>query len=355
MSEKNFFIFLILIFLCKCEKNNDDLIRSYPYLIAIFVFIMTASFILSLLIIFIPDKEKHEKNLDISIENNSPSDKIENTMEKSNMEPTNLMNSNDAIVEQNINNNKIDNRNIYKNKINQNKDNIVESKQLFNGAFIGRILFTILSLEPLLFIYNFIVQDIFIFPGILYDMENKCWKYFFYGIYILFIYFSSKLIIFPTYEFLNFPFLRYNNPFCHLNSFRCLIYNNKEYNEIADLKDNNKFNNAINIIIICFEVVFCLLYLFGIKFKTAQIIKDFMEIIILIIIFINYLTISFCYFIFSGYYIYKVLKNKFSFDHFKNNKYSKLNLLYFIVNPFIDDNYEDQIDNSKKTVEDRFI
>ena len=79
-----------------------------------------------------------------------------------------------------------------------------------------------------------------------------------------------------------------------------------------------------------------------------------MEIIILIIIFINYLTISFCYFIFSGYYIYKVLKNKFSFDHFKNNKYSKLNLLYFIVNPFIDDNYEDQIDNSKKTVEDRF-
>ena len=187
MSEKNFFIFLILIFLCKCEKNNEDLIRSYPYLIAIFVFILTASFILSLLIIFIPDKEKHEKNLEISIENNSPSDKIENTMEKSNMEPTNLMNSNDTIVEQNINNNKIDNRNIYKNKINQNKDNIVESKKLFNGDFIGRILFTILSLEPLLFIYNFIVQDILVFPGILYDMENKYLKYFFYGIYILFI------------------------------------------------------------------------------------------------------------------------------------------------------------------------
>ena len=328
MSEKKFFIFLILILLCKCETNNDDLIKNYPYLIAIFIFILITSFILSLLIIFIPDKEKHERNTDIRIANNSVSDKTENTNDKSNMETTNLIKDS-----------------------NNNKD---ENNKLFNRTFIGRILFTILSLEPLFFIYNFIVQDIFIFPGILYDMENKYLKYFFYLIYIFFIYFSSKLLIFPTYEFLNFPFLRYNNPFCHLNSFRCLIYNNKEYNEISDLKGNNKFNNTINISIICVEVVFCLLFIIGIKFKTARIIKDFMEIVILIIIFINYLTISFCYFIFSFYYIYKVLKNKFSFDHFKNNKYSKLNLLYYIVNPFIDDNYEDQSDNTKKTVEDRF-
>ena len=82
MSEKKFFIFLILILLCKCETNNDDLIKNYPYLIAIFIFILITSFILSLLIIFIPDKEKYERNTDIRIANNSVSNKLRILMTK---------------------------------------------------------------------------------------------------------------------------------------------------------------------------------------------------------------------------------------------------------------------------------
>ena len=84
-----------------------------------------------------------------------------------------------------------------------------------------------------------IVQDILIFPGILYDMENLMWI-FFYILYVIFIWYASKLIIIPTYEFINFPFLKYNNPFCHLNSFRYLI-NGIEYKELENEKKKRKY------------------------------------------------------------------------------------------------------------------
>lgn len=57
----------------------------------------------------------------------------------------------------------------------------------FNLSLVCRIIFTLLSLEALFFIYNMIIQDILIFPGILYDMENLMWIFFIFFISFLFV------------------------------------------------------------------------------------------------------------------------------------------------------------------------
>ena len=86
-----------------------------------------------------------------------------------------------------------------KKKIKIRKKNVVQKKIFFvffilneykdfwyNLSLIYRIIFTLLSLEELFFICNMVVQDILIFPGFLYDMENIMWIPF-YFLYIIFM------------------------------------------------------------------------------------------------------------------------------------------------------------------------
>ena len=166
----------------------------------------------------------------------------------------------------------------------------------YNISLICRIIFTLLSLEALFFIYNMIVQDILIFPGILYDMENLMWIPF-YLLYIIFIWYASKLIIIPTYEFINFSFIRYYNPFCHLNSFRYL-FNGIKYKEIENENINSKYILRINQILGACGGMFSLLFILTLFFKSLIKIKDYVELLFLIFIFIYYISIIFCYFIF---------------------------------------------------------
>ena len=147
-----------------------------------------------------------------------------------------------------------------------------------------------------------IVQDILIFPGILYDMEKLMWIPF-YILYIIFIWYASKLIIIPTYEFINFPFLKYYNPFCHLNSFRYLI-NGIEYEELKNEKIDSKYILRINQILAICGGMFSLIFISTFAFKSMIKVKDFVEFLFLIFIYIYYISIIFCYFIFFIYYYF---------------------------------------------------
>jgi len=200
-------------------------------------------------------------------------------------------------------------------------------------------------LEALFFICNIIVQDILIFPGILYDMESIMWIPF-YFLYIIFIRYASKLIIIPTYEFLNFPYLRYYNPFCHLNSFRYLLYGIK-YKEIENETNNSKNILIINQILVACGIIFSILFILTFFCKPLVAIKDFLEFLFLIFIFIYYISIIFCYFIFYIYYffknyVYAFIKNKNCKSQIpdESDNYPSLNLIFYNINPFLEKNYE---------------
>ena len=222
----------------------------------------------------------------------------------------------------------------------------------YNISLICRIIFTLLSLEALFFIYNMIVQDILIFPGILYDMENLMWIPF-YLLYIIFIWYASKLIIIPTYEFINFSFLRYYNPFCHLNSFRYLI-NGIKYKEIENENINSKYILRINQILGACGGMFSLLFVLTLFFKSLIKIKDYVELLFLILIFIYYISIIFCYFLFFIYYYFKnyvwhFIKNKTCKNQTNNNSdnYPNLNLIFYNINPYLDKNYVQENNTSE--------
>ena len=380
------FLFFTIID-CKDDKNEKDfiesLIKEQKSYFVLYLIIFSISFILGLLLTFIfNEKAKTNRN----IEGNKIKIKIFNL---SPQEDSQVLSSDTSEVQEGevqddkVNNLNSDRNMIYKKEttikaddIKSGKVNLIENmgfiqklkKKInekrnfcynftYNLSLIGRIIFTLLSLEGLFFIYNMIIQDILIFPGLLYDMENKIW-FLFYFLYIIFMWYSSKLVIIPTYEFLNFPFLRYYNPFRHLNSFRYLKYGIKyKENENEDINSKHIFliNFLFSLIGVCFSIIFILT--FFLEWLSEKNIKDIYEFFILIIIFINYISIFFCYFIFSIYYF---LKNYF-LDFFKckckcqihkiydeNDNYPVLNLVYYNIYPYLDRNYKQKNNNPEE-------
>ena len=179
-------------------------------------------------------------------------------------------------------------------KINRSKNNSIESpnnndyssNMKSKLSFLGRIIYTILSLEVLFFFYNFVVQSILLFPGPLYDMENKFFKSIFFVLYFLFIIFSPIVLIIPTYEFISFPYLFFNDPYCHLKSFKyigtSIRYEEEEYNIIDD-NLNKSFMN--------WGFLFFALFLIGLFTDALSDFKDGIEFCILVTNFIHYITI----------------------------------------------------------------
>ena len=228
MSKKHILILFLFFTIIKCgtniNKNDyiDSLIKENSFFYKTYLIIFLTSLILAFLMIFIfKIKEKKQKQnividttdnsiVSIQTDNNLGLENSKNFQEKKE-NPQIINDTEREIVKvQNIpNNNKIIINKFKKEAFKRRPINILINKGeniWYNLSLICRIIFTLLSLEALFFIYNMIVQDILIFPGILYDMENLIWKIFFYILYIIFIWYASKLIIIPTYEFIKFPF-----------------------------------------------------------------------------------------------------------------------------------------------------
>lgn len=117
-------------------------------------------------------------------------------------------------------------------------------------------------------------------------MSRLIYQYFFYYLYLFFIFFSPNILIIPTYEFFNFPFLKYADPLLHLNSFANII-----------IKDDNKFyNKSINIILFLIGIIFLIFYFFSLFYNSFVTYKDIMECCLVSILMIYYISIIFCYF-----------------------------------------------------------
>ena len=176
---------------------------------------------------------------------------------------------------------------------------------LFGFGLLGRIIFTLYSLHGLFFIYNFIIQYIIVFPSLLYTGEIPGWlKIPFSVIYIIFALFSSNILVIPTFEFFCFPFLLYKNPFCHFLSFIYIIKGKKFDVE----KEKEKHNKPMSIFFIIIEVIYFIALALGYFSKSIKM-KDYIKLIILIIIYFHYLNIIFSYFIFSLFLIGIIIKN----------------------------------------------
>ena len=191
-------------------------------------------------------------------------------------------------------------------------------------SFLGRIVYTILSLEVLFFFYNFVVQSILLFPGPLYDMENKFFKSIFFVLYFLFVIFSPIVLIIPTYEFISFPYLFYNDPYCHLKSFKYIGTNIKYEEEQYNIIDDNFNKNFMD-----WGFLFFAFFLLGLFTDAFSDFKDLMEFWCLISNFIHYIKIFFCYFLFSIINMEQIISGE--IRYYDKKSYPSINLLSYII------------------------
>ena len=226
-------------------------------------------------------------------------------------------------------------------------------------TIIGRIIMTLYSFQALFFLYNFIINFIFLPIGMLFFTESLVNVYLGLLLQIFFTFLCYDILIIPTYEFLIFSFLSYNNIFAHLESIiltSCIINNNNESSEIK----YNESDIISDIILIIIEISYIIGFFLG--FSSSTVIgKDIIREIIFIIIYSYYLFIFFGY-LFVAIHLkiqlilktleeYKglcdFLKNIFGYTdkhinelfHSQNsNKHiPKINLLSFTINPLLDD------------------
>ena len=223
-------------------------------------------------------------------------------------------------------------------------------------TFLGRVIFTLYSFHGLFFIYNFIIQYIILVPGILYEIESKLFQFVWGICYLVFAISTSNILVIPTFEFFSFPFLKNTNPFAHLQSFY-YIMEDKEFDTKKIVGQNNNYLNSLLIFV---EVLYSLGYLLGLASISVKV-KDFIKIIVLFLIYLYYLIIFINYLIISFYFIFAIIffnKNKQSFfdikNYFENRKtIPEINLLSYVVNPQLLKNYTITSDvKGKKYCED---
>ena len=232
--------------------------------------------------------------------------------------------------------------------VNRSANNIYQnvklffSKLSFGYSYFGRIVMTLLSLEVVFFLYNIVFQSIILLAGLIIDMDKGFLQYMFIFYYILFILFSTNILIIPTYEFFNFPFLHYNNPFCHLYSFKYIIID-EEYNEEKYQENSAYIHGGLFIL----GIIFIISYLLAFIAKFFVWFKDLLEFGIVCFLFIYYITILCSYLLYSVYFFYCILKKilckrsiilDFNFLYEKYEKRKKplpdINLISHIINPY---------------------
>jgi len=94
---------------------------------------------------------------------------------------------------------------------------------MYGFTLLGRLIMTLYSFQALFLLYNFILNFIFLLPGMLYYTDNLGIIITVIIIYVFFAALCSCMLIIPTYEFLLFTFLRYKNVLAHLESIKIVI------------------------------------------------------------------------------------------------------------------------------------
>ena len=207
----------------------------------------------------------------------------------------------------------------------------------FAFTFIGRIIVTIYSFHGLFFIYNFIIQYIILFPGVLYEIDNF-WLQLMFGciIYIPFAIFVSNVLVIPTYDFLLFPFLNYKNPLYHFESFSRIIYiieNKLEVEDKSDLEGDNKNIKWLNVLLVFIEIFYIVGFVLNI-ISATNLVYDIAKVFILFLLYLYFMLIFLGYIIISFYLIIKFIQ----FSRKKNNGFFK-GLKDLVSNPFFFDSF----------------
>ena len=236
---------------------------------------------------------------------------------------------------------------------NDNKNNDLVFDLFFGLTLPGRVIMTLYSFHGLFFIYNLIIQYIILIPGLLYNIKSFGYGVFLSIIYIVFAISSSNILIIPSFEFLSFPFLLYRNPKCHIVSF-IYIYQEREFNKKQVQRQNCIITNILFIII---EILYTTGLILGYISKSIDF-KDIIKQIILVFMYLYYLTIIFCYFMMSAYLIVKIFSKEcccscFKFYNFGQNIIKRINLYFeerpdipevnlfsYLINPFLKKYYK---------------
>ena len=256
----------------------------------------------------------------------------------------------------------------------------------FGLTFIGRLCMTLYSFHGLFFIYNIIILYIVIIPGFLFETESLFWKIVLSAIFICFAFSCSNLLLIPTFEFLTFPYLKYKNPFSHLLSFY-YIFKQKPFDFDKIVSDFPKITLFTNIFIGIMGYLYAIAYILSlarfIKFKLL------LKTVFLVLNYFNYLAIILSYFLLAIFLFFKIIicqikccycinanideENKcikarkicnyfcirFSRNYlFKINQYYKpistevklpdINLVSYIIEPYLTNNYKDKYGNHPK-------
>jgi len=253
------------------------------------------------------------------------------------------------------------------------KEKRIAREVWYAATILGRIVMTLYSFHGLFFIYNIIIQYIILVPGILYNESSFGIRIFIGIIYIMFAACASNVLVIPTYEFLLIPYLHFQNPFYHLQSFGRIIniIEKKLDKEDEEVENENQNYLVVNIFLIVVEIFYFSSYLLALASITTKF-KDYVKIIILFIIYVYYIMIFLGYMILSVYLIYKLIKyamtynktftmkvkNLFNFDIFfgDNDKYKernigpfpKINLLSYVFHPLLTKAYK--IDENNKHI-----
>ena len=238
---------------------------------------------------------------------------------------------------------------------------------MYGITFIGRLVMTLYSFQALFFLYNIIINFIFLVPGMLYYTDNMGIKVLINVFYAFFASFCSNILIIPTYELFLFSFIKYKNILAHLESLKLtvnIIQNNKHAKDKIELK---KSNIIIDFILIVIELCYAIGFICGLSSKTV-IFKDIIRVIIYVLIYIYYLLIFLGYIIVATYLRIKFLKkiindykcinivfvSFFHMDEFINNFFfkrqplPKISLLCYTINPLLNKSYEN-IEEAKDT------
>ena len=153
---------------------------------------------------------------------------------------------------------------------------------------------------------------------------------FFGVVYLIIAILTSNVMVIPTFEFLSFPFLKYKNPFSHLDTFNYIFEDEKFNTKDFVGKNKGKTNLCLILISICYIYGF-----FSGLFSNSAFIKNVVEFLILSFVYVYYLVIIFCYINIS---IYAFIKNPLKF---KNKILPNINLLNYSLNPIYKDNYKE--------------
>ena len=238
---------------------------------------------------------------------------------------------------------------------------------MFGITFPGRLIMTLYSFQALFFIYNFIINFIFLLPGMLYFTDSIIIIILIFFVYALFASLCSNILIIPTYELLLFSFLRNENVLAHLESLKITMNIIHDKNYRTDGIDYGENHILMDFTLILIEIAYAIGFFCGFSSENL-IIKDFVRELIFIVIYFYYLLIFFGYFFISLHLKFLLISfscaeskertflsniflhtDEYTDDFFKEREVlPKINLLSYVINPLLKDSYSNELNIQDK-------